>query len=239
MFDLLIKGCTVPVHMCPSRSCLICWLKVAHYLHICALAEDVWFVDFKVAHYLYVCALAEAVWFVGCVQVTTVNLENQHMTKMSNLERLENLRWASFNNNDLTKIEVWSKCLPLYIGVINYIFKGQVQGLGWFLTRFPLKFAENSDVGEIVICTKTGIFCHTESVPMMLKIMCTYAHYVTLGSRCKMANRLGKNSSLYLQGWSSDAIVSSWAFVYFLLVISSFSNLVRCVACQSFLFCLL
>ena len=31
------------------------------------------------------------------------------------------------------------------------IFKGQVQGLGWFLTQFPLKFAENNDVGETVI----------------------------------------------------------------------------------------
>ena len=29
--------------------------------------------------------------------------------------------------------------------------KGQVQGWGWFLTRFPLKFAENNDVGEIAI----------------------------------------------------------------------------------------
>ena len=37
-------------------------------------------------------------------------------------------------------------------------------------------------------CTKTGIFCRTESVAMTLKIMCTYVHYVTLGSRCKMVN---------------------------------------------------
>ena len=43
-------------------------------------------------------------------------------------------------------------------------------------------------------CTKTGIlfiiiiFCRTESVAMTLKIVCTYAHYVTLGSRCKMAS---------------------------------------------------
>ena len=35
---------------------------------------------------------------------------------------------------------------------------------------------------------KTGIFCRTESVAMTLKIMCTYAHYVTLGSRCKTAS---------------------------------------------------
>ena len=43
-------------------------------------------------------------------------------------------------------------------------------------------------------------------------------------------NRLGKNSSSNLQGRSSDAFVGSWAFVYFLLVVSSFSSLVRCVA---------
>ena len=32
-----------------------------------------------------------------------------------------------------------------------YFKEGQVQGLGWFLTWFPLKFAENNHVGEIVI----------------------------------------------------------------------------------------
>ena len=35
---------------------------------------------------------------------------------------------------------------------------------------------------------KTVIFCRTESVAMTLKIMYTYTHYVTLGSRCKMAS---------------------------------------------------
>ena len=40
------------------------------------------------------------------LQVTTLNLDKQHISKLSNLERLENLRWASFNDNDITKIEV-------------------------------------------------------------------------------------------------------------------------------------
>ena len=35
---------------------------------------------------------------------------------------------------------------------------------------------------------KTGIFCRTESIAMMLKIKCTYAYYVTLGTRCNMAS---------------------------------------------------
>ena len=37
-------------------------------------------------------------------------------------------------------------------------------------------------------CMKTGIFCYTENIAKTLKIMCTYAHYVTLGSRGKMAS---------------------------------------------------
>ncbi|XP_070181590.1 leucine-rich repeat-containing protein 9-like isoform X2 [Littorina saxatilis] len=45
--------------------------------------------------------------------VTTVNLDGQHITKMSNLDRLENLLWASFNDNDLTKIEGLENCLKL------------------------------------------------------------------------------------------------------------------------------
>ena len=46
------------------------------------------------------------------------------------------------------------ECMFLYVlaGEImcGSYFKGQVQGLGWFLTRFPFKLAEN-DVVEIVI----------------------------------------------------------------------------------------
>jgi len=33
-------------------------------------------------------------------------LDGQHISKLSGLENLTNLRWASFNDNDITKIEV-------------------------------------------------------------------------------------------------------------------------------------
>ena len=56
---------------------------------------------------------------------------------------------------------------------------------------------------------------------------------------CPQGNRLGKIYSSNLQGWSFDAIASSWAFVYFPLVIPSLSSLVRCVAFRSFSLCLL
>ncbi|KAJ7312817.1 Leucine-rich repeat-containing protein 9, partial [Desmophyllum pertusum] len=51
-------------------------------------------------------------WFI---KVTTVNLDNQHLGKLANMEQLENLRWASFNNNDLTKIEVRALSLCIHL----------------------------------------------------------------------------------------------------------------------------
>ncbi|XP_071079047.1 leucine-rich repeat-containing protein 9-like [Haliotis cracherodii] len=49
-------------------------------------------------------------WYL---KVSTLNLEGQHITKLSNLDRLENLKWASFSNNDLTKIEGLDSCVNL------------------------------------------------------------------------------------------------------------------------------
>ncbi|XP_033624638.1 leucine-rich repeat-containing protein 9-like [Asterias rubens] len=46
-------------------------------------------------------------------KVTTLYLDGQHLSKLSNLERLENLRWASFSDNDLTKIEGLDQCSQL------------------------------------------------------------------------------------------------------------------------------
>ncbi|CAL1540956.1 unnamed protein product [Lymnaea stagnalis] len=53
---------------------------------------------------------ADTKWYS---QVTTLNLDNQHITKLSNLDRLENLMWASFNSNDLTRIEGLENCTQL------------------------------------------------------------------------------------------------------------------------------
>ncbi|XP_078516483.1 leucine-rich repeat-containing protein 9 [Lissotriton helveticus] len=49
-------------------------------------------------------------WFA---KITTLNLDGQNLYKLSNLEKLENLRWASFRNNFLTKIEGLENCLNL------------------------------------------------------------------------------------------------------------------------------
>ncbi|XP_039175437.1 leucine-rich repeat-containing protein 9 isoform X3 [Crotalus tigris] len=45
--------------------------------------------------------------------ITVLDLDSQHLCKISGLEQLENLRWASFSNNNLTKIEGLDRCLNL------------------------------------------------------------------------------------------------------------------------------
>ncbi|KAL7992751.1 hypothetical protein Chor_017007 [Crotalus horridus] len=45
--------------------------------------------------------------------ITVLDLDSQHLCKISGLEQLENLRWASFSKNNLTKIEGLDRCLNL------------------------------------------------------------------------------------------------------------------------------
>ena len=86
--------------------------------------------------------------------------------------------WTQLQWNDSSHVrtsfkitETWKKWQEhLKIMQLN----GQVQGMGWFLTWFLLKLAENNDVDVTVIWglqmhTKKGIFCCTESVAMTPK----------------------------------------------------------------------
>ena len=47
------------------------------------------------------------------LQITALNLDGQHLFEITNIEKLENLKWASFNNNNLTKMEGLDSCVNL------------------------------------------------------------------------------------------------------------------------------
>ncbi|KAJ8046058.1 Leucine-rich repeat-containing protein 9 [Holothuria leucospilota] len=53
---------------------------------------------------------SDSEWYL---KVTALNLDGQHISKLSNLERLINLRWLSVSDNDLTKIEGLEHCIYL------------------------------------------------------------------------------------------------------------------------------
>lgn len=55
---------------------------------------------------------AELAW-VCFGQITTLNLDNLGVSKLTNLSSLVNLRWASFNDNDISKVEGLDSCLSL------------------------------------------------------------------------------------------------------------------------------
>ena len=46
-------------------------------------------------------------------QITALNLDSQGLSRLSNLDKLVNLRWASFNDNDISKLEGLDNCLHL------------------------------------------------------------------------------------------------------------------------------
>lgn len=46
-------------------------------------------------------------------QITALNLDSQRISKLINLNKLVNLRWASFNDNDISKVEGLDSCSKL------------------------------------------------------------------------------------------------------------------------------
>ncbi|XP_071353639.1 leucine-rich repeat-containing protein 9 isoform X2 [Trachinotus anak] len=46
-------------------------------------------------------------------KITALNLDRQRISKLINLNKLVNLRWASFNDNDISKVEGLDGCLKL------------------------------------------------------------------------------------------------------------------------------
>lgn len=46
-------------------------------------------------------------------QITALNLDSQRISKLMNLNKLVNLRWASFNDNEIYKVEGLDSCLKL------------------------------------------------------------------------------------------------------------------------------
>uniref|UniRef100_A0A8I3PE89 Leucine rich repeat containing 9 n=1 Tax=Canis lupus familiaris TaxID=9615 RepID=A0A8I3PE89_CANLF len=49
-------------------------------------------------------------WYL---KITALNLDGQHLFEITNLEKMENLKWASFSNNNLTKMEGLESCVNL------------------------------------------------------------------------------------------------------------------------------
>ncbi|KAL1791201.1 leucine-rich repeat-containing protein 9 isoform X1 [Sigmodon hispidus] len=49
-------------------------------------------------------------WYL---KITALNLDGQHLFEITNLEKLENLKWASFSNNNLSKMEGLESCINL------------------------------------------------------------------------------------------------------------------------------
>ncbi|XP_053191128.1 leucine-rich repeat-containing protein 9 [Scomber japonicus] len=70
------------------------------------------------AHLL--CLLSPAPWGLSrdlepdwTAKITALNLDSQRISKLINLNKLVNLRWASFNDNDISKVEGLDNCLKL------------------------------------------------------------------------------------------------------------------------------
>uniref|UniRef100_A0A8C2ZFG9 Leucine rich repeat containing 9 n=1 Tax=Cyclopterus lumpus TaxID=8103 RepID=A0A8C2ZFG9_CYCLU len=68
----------------------------------------------------HLCPLSPAPWGLTreleldwTAKITALNLDSQRISKLISLNKLVNLRWASFNDNDISKVEGLDSCLKL------------------------------------------------------------------------------------------------------------------------------
>ncbi|XP_078418403.1 leucine-rich repeat-containing protein 9 isoform X2 [Cetorhinus maximus] len=73
-------------------------------------------------------------------KITTLNLDGQNLSQLTNLERLQNLRWASFNNNSIRRFEGLDHCLQLEELSLEDNFISELEGISKLtkLTRLNL-----------------------------------------------------------------------------------------------------
>ncbi|XP_072485470.1 leucine-rich repeat-containing protein 9 isoform X4 [Notamacropus eugenii] len=73
-------------------------------------------------------------------KITTLNLDGQNLFEITNLEKLVNLRWASFSNNNLTKIEGLESCVNLEELTLDGNCISKLEGISKLtkLTRFSI-----------------------------------------------------------------------------------------------------
>ncbi|XP_035117929.2 leucine-rich repeat-containing protein 9 isoform X2 [Callithrix jacchus] len=76
-------------------------------------------------------------WYL---KITALNLDGQHLFKITNLEKLENLKWASFSNNNLTKMEGLESCINLEELILDGNCISKIEGISKMtkLTRLSI-----------------------------------------------------------------------------------------------------
>ncbi|XP_042116704.1 leucine-rich repeat-containing protein 9 isoform X2 [Peromyscus maniculatus bairdii] len=62
-------------------------------------------------------------------KITALNLDGQHLFEITNLEKLENLKWASFSNNNLSKMEGLESCVNLEELILDGNCISKIEGI--------------------------------------------------------------------------------------------------------------
>ncbi|XP_043553199.1 leucine-rich repeat-containing protein 9 [Chiloscyllium plagiosum] len=75
--------------------------------------------------------------------ITTLNLDGQNLSRLTNLDRLENLRWASFNNNIIHRFEGLDHCLQLEELSLEDNFISELEGISKLMKLTRLNLGNN------------------------------------------------------------------------------------------------
>ncbi|XP_030628203.1 leucine-rich repeat-containing protein 9 [Chanos chanos] len=86
-------------------------------------------------------------------KITALNLDGQHLSRLTNLDKLVNLRWASFNNNEISRIDGLENCRLLEELSLDHNTISKLDGVSklYRLTRLSLNGNQLTSLDGMVL----------------------------------------------------------------------------------------
>ncbi|XP_078089252.1 leucine-rich repeat-containing protein 9 [Mustelus asterias] len=153
-------------------------------------------------------------WFP---KITTLNLDGQNLSQLTNLDRLQNLRWASFNNNSIRRFEGLDHCLQLEELSLEDNFISELEGISKLtkLTRLnlgnnQLKNLEGSGLDKLThlhyLSLESNKICSLRSLQKIYTLIELYLGNNLIHNNCEIYHLKGMENLVILDLYGNPVV---------------------------------
>ncbi|XP_067847992.1 leucine-rich repeat-containing protein 9 isoform X2 [Heptranchias perlo] len=182
-------------------------------------------------------------------KITTLNLDGQNLSRLTNLEKLENLRWASFNNNIIRRFEGLDHCLKLEELSLEDNFITKLEGISKLtkLTRLnlgnnQLKNLEDSGLDKLThlhyLSLESNKICSLRSLQKIYTLIELFLGNNLIHNNCEIYHLKGMENLIILDLYGNPLISKQEHYrlfiIYHLPALRAFDgNVVEPAECEN------
>ncbi|XP_072347821.1 leucine-rich repeat-containing protein 9 isoform X4 [Scyliorhinus torazame] len=150
-------------------------------------------------------------------KITTLNLDGQNLSQLTNLDKLQNLRWASFNNNSIRRFEGLDHCLQLEELSLEDNFISELEGISKLtkLTRLnlgnnQLKNLEGSGLDKLThlhhLSLEGNKICSLRSLQKIYTLIELYMGNNLIHNNCEIYHLKGMENLVILDLYGNPVV---------------------------------